>query len=740
MKPWVATLDKLFSLLLRGEVARAKRRADEGPGECTAWSASTHPNPLPVKNGERGRARSAFVALLALILAPLLALTLTWFRLPPLDLTSTAERSPIVLDRNGQLLRAFTMQDGRWRMPTTVDDVDPRYVSMLLAFEDKRFRSHLGVDPLAIARAAAQSVRHGRIVSGGSTITMQVARLIEPRPERSSAAKLRQMARAIDLERRFSKDEILSLYLSLAPYGGNIEGIRAASFAYFGKDARRLSHGEAATLVALPQAPELRRPDRFAQRAIQGRNRVLGVAARASVIPEGERQHALGEAMPTARKPFPMLAAHAAEAVVREYPMQRVHRLTLDAGWQVMLEMLARERAEQLGPKLSTAIVVVEQATGAIRASVGGAGYFAEERAGAMDLTQALRSPGSALKPFIYAMAFEEGIAHPSTVLEDRPHRYGLYAPENFDQTFQGTITAKKALQLSLNVPAVDLLSAVGPQRFVSRMRSVGAGLAMPPEGAPGLAIGLGGVGITLRDLTRLYAGLARGGEATPLWMRQEQIATEEGFARIVDPVPAWYVADALLGAQPPQNAQANRIAYKTGTSYGYRDAWSVGFDRKHTIGVWVGRADNAAVPGLVGRLVAAPVLFDAFSRIGTEPGVGPRPADAIVAGTHELPLPLRHMRRDLPKTTLAIASASLKLAFPPDGSRLELPHGADEPGLALKITGGRPPFTAFLNGRPVAASASRRTLHVMPDGAGFTRISIMDGAGETDSVTVRLQ
>jgi penicillin-binding protein 1C len=301
-------------------------------------------------------------------------------------------------------------------------------------------------------------------------------------------------------------------------------------------------------------------------------------------------------------------------------------------------------------------------------------------------------------------------------------------------------VTAKKALQLSLNVPAVDLLSAVGPQRFVSRMRGVGAGLAMPPEGAPGLAIGLGGVGITLRDLTRLYAGLARGGEATALRMLADAPLSEGIFARIVDPVPAWYVADALLGAQPPLNAQANRIAFKTGTSYGYRDAWSVGFDRKHTIGVWVGRADNAAVPGLVGRLVAAPVLFDAFSRIGTEPGIGPRPADAIVAGTHDLPLPLRHMRRDLPKTTLAIASATLKLAFPPDGARIELAEQAEQGGLALKITGGKPPFTAYLNGQPVAASASRRTLNVTPDGAGFTRISIVDGAGETDSVTVRLQ
>ncbi len=301
---------------------------------------------------------------------PLAALAIAWARLPALDLAPTAERSAIVLDRNGQLLRAFTMPDGRWRMPTTVEDVDPRYVEMLLAFEDRRFRSHAGVDPLAMLRAAGQALRHGRVVSGGSTITMQVARLIEPRDERTLGAKLRQAARAIELERRFSKDEILSLYLSLAPFGGNIEGIRAASFAYFGKDARRLSHAEAATLVALPQAPEVRRPDRYPERAIRGRNRVLAVAARAGVIPEGERLHATADTMPTARRPFPMLAAHAAEAAVRERPAERVHRLTIDAGWQAMLEGLARERAEQLGPKLSAAIVVVEQATGAVRASV----------------------------------------------------------------------------------------------------------------------------------------------------------------------------------------------------------------------------------------------------------------------------------------------------------------------------------------------------------------------------------
>ncbi len=682
------------------------------------------------------RVMAAGVALLAVLLLPG-ALLISWLRLAPLDMAAVTERSPIVLDRNEQLLRAFTMADGRWRMPTTVGDVDPRYLSLLLAFEDRRFRTHAGVDGLALARATVQALRARRVVSGGSTITMQVARLIEPRHERSFAAKLQQMARAIDLERRFSKDEILTLYLSLAPFGGNIEGIRAASFAYFGKDARRLSHGEAALLVALPQAPEARRPDRFPERASKARARVLHAAAKAGILPEGERQYAATEFMPRARKDFPLLAAHIAEAALRAQPNERVHRLTLDAGWQAQLEQLAKERAFAVGPRVAVAMVVVENSSGAVRASVGGAGYFADERAGAMDLTQALRSPGSALKPFIYAMAFEEGIAHPETTLEDRPHRFGLYAPENFDQSYQGTVSARKALQMSLNVPAVDLLAAVGPQRFLSRMKQAGAGLVLPPDGAPGLAIGLGGVGSTLRDLTRLYAGLARGGEVPVLKFRLG-LAMQDDAARLVDPVPAWYVADALLGAPPPLNAPAGRIAYKTGTSYGYRDAWSVGFDRKHTIGVWVGRADNAAVSGLIGRVVAAPILFDAFSRIGIEAGVGPRPPHAIVARNGELPPPLRHLRKDVPKTAEAMTSASLRVAFPPDGARLEAT--ALQTDMAVKITGGVPPFTAFVNGHPVASSAQRRTLSFAPTGMGFLRISVMDGTGETDSVMVRLQ
>ncbi|WP_248309185.1 penicillin-binding protein 1C [Bosea sp. AK1] len=670
------------------------------------------------------------------------ALILNARSLPPLDLSAAADRSTVVLDREGRLLRPFLTADGRWKLPVTGDDVDPRYLAMLKAFEDKRFDDHRGIDPLSMLRAAGQMLMNGRVVSGGSTLTMQVARLLEPRKERTLAAKLRQAVRAIELERRFDKARILDLYLTLAPFGGNLEGVRAASFAYFGKEPKRLSTAEAALLVALPQSPETRRPDRFVEAARKARERVLERVEQAGLATSDEVAAARNEPIPTARRPFPNLSPHVAEQAVAEAPAERVQKLSLDARLQTALEGLARERSLGLNPQVSIAILAVDNETGEIRASVGGVDYFAAERAGSLDLTRALRSPGSALKPFIYALAFDSGIAHPETMLEDRPARYGIYIPENFDMTFQGMVSARKALQFSLNVPAVELLSAVGPQRFLSRLRDAGISIAMPRDSAaPGLAVGLGGVGITLQDLTRAYVGLARGGEMLPLRFRQE--ATPSGPApRLVEPVAAWYVADTLLGAPPPLNAVPGRIAYKTGTSYGYRDAWAVGFDRKHTIGVWVGRADNGAVPGLVGRAVAAPILFDAFARLGIDPRPFPQPADAIVASTSHLPPPLRHLRQDVPKTVTAMMTPTLKLAFPPDGARIDLSAAAlDGNGrLNLKAAGGSPPYTWLVDGTPVTEPQRRRETQWQPPGKGFMRISVIDATGASESVSVRLQ
>ena len=704
-----------------------------------------HPDPLPA--GERGKGSHAWrrraiyagVGLIWLVVATAGGLTGLFEAFGPPPLGRDLEVSTLVLDRNGKLLRAYLTGEGRWRLPATRQQVDPIFLEALLAYEDKRYFSHHGVDPLAFLRAAYQFATHGRIVSGGSTLTMQVARLLEPRQHRSLDAKIRQTVRALELEWALSKDEILGLYLTLAPYGGNLEGIRAASLAYFGKEPRRLTLGEAALLVALPQSPEYRRPDRFPEKAKLARDRVLDRIAGKGLFSDAEIAHAKQEDVPTARKPMPLTAPHAADQSLADTPNERVIRLTIDAGLQKALEKLARERAETLGADMSVAIVVVDNATGEVLARVASPDYFDVRRAGAVDLTQAVRSPGSALKPFIYGLGFEDGLIHPESLIEDRPIRYAGYAPENFDLTFQGTVTVRRALQLSLNVPAVAVLDAVGPSRLIARLAEAGAPLVLPKSEAPGLALGLGGVGVRLTDLTMLYAGLARQGTVAPLTERLG--APPLPPRRLMENVAAWYVGNVLLGTPPPENATGGRIAFKTGTSYGYRDAWAIGFDGRRTIGVWTGRPDGAPVAGLVGRISAAPILFDAFARMGQ--GFQPLPSmpkGAIVAATAKLPPP---MQRFAPGESAGEGIApKVHIVFPPNGASLELAGvtGEKPDPIAIKIAGGTPPLNVLMNGMPLAAKKSARTLFFEPDGPGFVRLTVTDATGAADSVVVRLQ
>jgi penicillin-binding protein 1C len=692
--------------------------------------------------GKQGKRRWR-MALIAIGLACLLSLggLAAWIvALGPAPTGAGIEYSTLVVDREGRLLRAYPTVEGRWRIPTTLDAVDPRFFALLFAYEDKRFRAHFGVDPPALVRAGFQLLANRRIVSGGSTLTMQVARLLEPRGERNLAAKLRQVVRAIELDRALSKDEILTLYLSLAPYGGNLEGIRSASLAYFGKEPRRLTLGEAALLVGLPQSPEARRPDRAGEAARRARDRVLDRVAAAGLVPADEVAQAKAEPVPIGRKRMPALAPHVADQAVAAAPERKLHRLTIDANLQRSLEDLARERARALGPAMSVAIMAVDNATGEVLARVASADYFDEGRAGQVDMTQALRSPGSTLKPFIYGIGFEDGLIHPETLIEDRPTRFGAYAPENFDLTFQGLVTVRKALQLSLNVPAVAVLDAVRASRLTARLAQAGSPLVLPKGEQPGLAMGLGGVGVRLADLTRLYVGLPRLGTTVPLVERIEASGAAGAPQRLLDPVAAWYVCNVLSGTPPPLNAAGGRIAFKTGTSYGYRDAWSVGFDGKVTIGVWVGRPDGAPFPGLIGRAAAAPILFDAFTRLGRPAAPLPHaPKGAIFAATGKLPVPLQRFR---PGALPTSGPEPLRILFPPDGSRLELATsgaGTPEP-VAVKVQGGVEPLTVLVNGVPFRAATGRRTLFFDPGGPGFVRLTVMDARGIADSVLVRLQ
>ncbi|MGQ3675207.1 penicillin-binding protein 1C [Xanthobacter sp. TB0139] len=636
-----------------------------------------------------------------------------------------------VVDREGRLLRPFSLPDGRWRLAARLEDVDPRFITLLEAYEDKRFRSHGGIDVLALGRAAMQMVFEGRVVSGGSTLTMQVARLLEqPRP-RTLGAKLAQMRRALELEARLSKPEIVSLYLTLAPYGGNIEGVRAAALTYFGKEPHRLSLGEAALLVALPQSPEARRPDRQPRQALAARNRVLDRLLAEGVVSADEVRLARREPMPSGRLPMPALAPHLAQQQLSARPALTRHPLTLDAPLQAQLEELARGRTQALGRGLSAAIMVVDNASAEVRAYVGAADFFDRSRAGEVDLARAVRSPGSTLKPFIYAMAFDDGIAHPETLIADRPVRFGAWRPENFDKGFHGTVSVCRALQWSLNVPVVRLLDVVGPQRLASHLQQVGAGLELPAGAAPALPMGLGGVGMRLTDLAMLYSTLARGGEAKSLRFRMDEEILAAPQAPFVGPVAAWYTARCLLGTPAPAHGMAGRIAFKTGTSYGYRDSWAVGFDGRRTVAVWVGRPDGQPVPGLTGRSAAAPLLFDAFARITRQPApLPPAPRGALLAGNARLPPPQRQFG--------ATADNGVQVVFPPDGARLDA--GGAEASLVLKVEGGILPLTLLLDGAPIARAENRRILFWSPRGTGFTRLTVIDAEGMSDSVTVRVE
>ncbi|KAA6185063.1 penicillin-binding protein 1C [Thiohalocapsa marina] len=658
---------------------------------------------------------------------------------PDLRIETSAE----VVDRNGTLLRAFTVADGRWRLRVEPEAVDPLLLEMLLAFEDQRFFSHGGVDPRAIARAAWQALRHGRVVSGASTLSMQVARLRLGLSTRSLAGKWQQIRGALALERAADKDAILAAYLHLAPYGGNLEGVRAASLAWFGKEPVRLTPAQAALLVALPQSPRARRPDLSPDGARAGRARVLARAEAAGIIDADTAAAARREPLPTRRLAFPLHAAHAARRALEHAPSRGRHRLTIDAGLQARLERLAAEHAAALPDGTSVALMVADHGSGEVLASVGSAGLLDSGRDGFVDMTRALRSPGSTLKPLIYGLAFDQGLAHPQSLIEDRPDSFGDYAPTNFDRDFQGTVTVREALQASLNVPAITLLQAVGPARLLARLRRAGAEPQLAGHASPGLAIGLGGVGLTLHDLVALYAAIGRGGRALDLRERLDAPLAAPLASGNRPPVlssrATWYLGSILSGSGDMRQV-SDALAMKTGTSYGYRDAWALGYDGRHVIGVWAGRPDGAPVFGLTGRTAAVPLLRDAYARLGRRVPLPPPGRDVWLARTTDLPPTLRAVR---PAAAADPASRldGVEIAFPPDGARVDLGLRQGAGGeLVLQARDGRPPLVWLANGRPIAQERFVRTARWRPDGPGYATISVIDADGRASRVRVHLE
>ena len=648
--------------------------------------------------------------------------------LPPLIVQTSVE----VLDRRGDLLRAYTVADGRWRLAVQVGQVDTGFIAALLAYEDQRFYDHPGVDVPAMARAVAQAVWNGRVVSGGSTLTMQVARLLENSGTGAVGGKLRQMRVALALERRLSKDQILQLYLHLAPYGGNLEGIRAATLSYFGKEPRRLTPAEVALLVAIPQSPEYRRPDRSVERATDARDRVLARALTDGLIDAEQAAAARTELVPGVRRAFSSLAPHMADRALAEDTTAGQHHLTLDRDLQLALERLAIDVVAGQGERLQVAILVADHASGEVLASVGSAAFRADARAGFIDMTRALRSPGSTLKPLVYGLAFDEGLAHPETLIDDKPTDFSGYQPQNFDKLYLGTIRMREALQQSRNIPVVTLTEALGPAKLLASLDKAGVKYDLP-GGQPGLAIALGGIGVTLEDMVQLYAAIARGGVSLPLTHVLEGDRAEG--QRVLSASSAWQVGDILAGLAPPPGSPANRLAYKTGTSYGHRDAWAIGFDGRHVIGIWMGRPDGTPVPGAFGADLAAPVLFQAFARL--KPTLDPRPAAppaTLLVSNAQLPQPLQKFRSR--SAAFEPGQDAPAVAFPPDGSEVELlPEG-----LMVRVRGGTAPFTWLANGVPVAVAYAGRETMLDALGKGFVTLSVIDADGRSARSVIRLR
>lgn len=619
----------------------------------------------------------------------LLLVGLLWLadRIWPLPMPAD-DLARVVLAEDGTPLWRFADADGVWRYPVSPDEVSPLYLQALLTYEDRWFYRHLGVNPLALARAAWLNLSGGRVVSGGSTLSMQVARLLDPH-ERTLAGKSRQLWRTLQLEWHLSKQQILQIYLNRAPFGGTLQGVAAASWAYLGKSPKQLTPAEAALLAVLPQAPSRLRPDRHPQRAQQARDKVLQRLGEYQVWSAQQVAEAREEPLLLAPRQEPALAPLLARRLNTANSPPLI-RTTLDASLQRRLEDLLLGWRARLPERTSAAILVVETQTMATRAYIGSIDIGDARRFGHVDMVHALRSPGSTLKPFLYGMALDDGLIHSESLLQDVPRRYGDYRPGNFSMGFSGPVSASSALALSLNLPAVQLLEAYGPKRFAAQMRMGGMPLILPPLAEPNLSLILGGAGSRLEDLVGGYAALARAGQSAQVRLQPQDPLLER---RLLSPGAAWIIRRILSGqARPDRDPHAElvqrpQLAWKTGTSYGFRDAWSVGVGPRYLIGVWIGRPDGTPVPGQFGLASAAPLMLqvhDLLSNRDSQRGIRP-PVEQVPAsvGVAAICWPLGQ-----PMPRQDANCRRQRFAWTLDGTTPPTLQAADQPlGLGLRDT-----------------------------------------------------
>lgn len=708
----------------------------------------------------RRSARALGVVLIAV--AVLTVVLDRWFPLP--DLGSGG--ASVVVAADGTPLRTYPSRDGIWRYPVTPDQVSPYYLDTLLGYEDRWFYWHPGVNPVALVRAAWQWGEHGRIVSGGSTITMQVARLLDPalagKPSRSLAMKLRQMARAVQLELHYSKDEILSLYLTHAPMGGIVEGVEMASRMWLGKSALDLSPAEAALLTALPQSPSRLRPDRHPQAAQIARDKVLDRMASqgawsAADVADAKIENVLAPPL-RARWLAPLAAQRLQTEQRRTGERSAIVVTTLDADIQTTAEHMLLDRIDALPAKVSMAVLVMDNDSLEIKAYAGSADFSDQTRYSHVDMVRGVRSPGSTLKPFLFAQALDDGLVHSESMLMDAPLSFGGYAPGNFQAAFSGPVSVSEALQRSLNVPAVDLLDRVGPTRFAATMLTGGVRLRLPAAAGPNLSLILGGGGTTLEELVGAYRAFARDGLAGQPRLSPDQPKVE---SRMMSPGAAWVVRDILEGGGHPDrplDQAGRRLAWKTGTSFGFRDAWAVGVTDNWTIGVWVGRPDGTPNPGFFGANVAAPLLRDLVAALPAGPLVGRTRPASVKSVVTCWPLGWQQGSPQVPQCTQPrtawalddtvpptfagyadVTAAALRLQGVADGSVLRPVPGHRTVSVEVGVQGAKGQVWWLLDGRVEQRSEADKPVKLAMVHNGRYTLTAMDEQGRYDRVVFEI-
>lgn len=527
----------------------------------------------------------------------------------------------VVLDDEGYPLRAFADKAGVWRYEVSVEHVSPDYIEALIAYEDRYFYQHPGVNPLSFLRAAWQYVYHQRIISGGSTLTMQVARLLHPH-ERTLLGKTQQTLRALQLEWHLSKQQILSLYLNYAPFGGTIEGVQAASYQYLRKPASDLRPAEAALLAVLPQSPSFYRPDRHPKRATRARNKVIDRLVTQGVWSQQKADKVKQEPIVVWTPEQPLVAPLLARRLRHENPTKPVIKTFIKRSLQQQISSYVQDYAVLQGEGVSMAVLVVDNQTQHVISYIGSAAFQDESRAGHVDMIQAIRSPGSTLKPLLYGLAIDEDLIHSHSLLADVPRVNSRYRPGNFAKGFDGPVTASDALQRSLNIPFVQLIEAYGEQKFTNKLAHVLHPLRIPEHKANASII-LGGAGSSMQSLVALHSSFVNKGWVKPLVFEQQQTkhTIDSNLSsvgrQLMSEEAAWITWKTLTGVTPPKqfnwgisNATRPELAWKTGTSWASRDTWAIGSTLQYTVGVWVGKPSGEPLRGALGVTTAAPALF----------------------------------------------------------------------------------------------------------------------------------